>query len=84
MTCCYGDLARHFRSCRRAGHSSYASDFNFDFRVSFPGEELRYGAEYHFRRNDPTMNLGRAGKSESGPGRHAAMTGVGVADKWDC
>ena len=41
--------------------SSYNSDFNFDFHVSFTADQLREGAEYNFRRDDPVMNIGRAG-----------------------
>src|ERR671916_3166317 len=47
--------------------SSFGSDFNFDFNASFTGEELRNGAEYNFRRDDPGMNIGRVGAPDSGP-----------------
>jgi predicted dithiol-disulfide oxidoreductase (DUF899 family) len=58
--------------------SSFGSDFNFDFNVSFTGEQLRDGAEYNFRRDDPVMNIGRAGTPVSGPAELAAMTGTDV------
>jgi predicted dithiol-disulfide oxidoreductase (DUF899 family) len=58
--------------------SSYGSDFNFDFNVSFTGEQLRDGAEYNFRRDDPVMNAGRTGTATSGPAKHAALTGTDV------
>jgi len=59
--------------------SSSGSDFNFDFNASFTKEQQREGAEYNFRRDDPVMNVGKAGTSVSGPGKLAAMTGVDVA-----
>ena len=59
--------------------SSAGSDFNFDFNASFSGEQLRDGAEYNFRRDDPGMNTARAGLQDSGPARLAAMTGTDVA-----
>jgi predicted dithiol-disulfide oxidoreductase (DUF899 family) len=59
--------------------SSFGSDFNFDFHVSFTAEQLREGAEYNFRRDDPVMNIGRAGMSTSGPAKHAAITGTDVS-----
>jgi predicted dithiol-disulfide oxidoreductase (DUF899 family) len=58
--------------------SSSGSDFNFDFNVSFTGEQQREGAEYNFRRDDPVMNIGRAGTPGSGPAEIAAMTGTDV------
>src|ERR687891_472916 len=45
--------------------SSFGNDFNFDFNASFTGEQLRDGAEYNFRRDDPGMNIGRAGAPDS-------------------
>jgi predicted dithiol-disulfide oxidoreductase (DUF899 family) len=59
--------------------SSHGSDFNFDLNVSFTGEQLRDGAEYNFRRDDPVMNIGRAGTPDSGPAKYAAMTGTDVS-----
>ncbi|MGC2403996.1 MAG: DUF899 domain-containing protein, partial [Acidobacteriaceae bacterium] len=47
--------------------SSFGSDFNFDFHVSFTAEQLRDGAEYNFRRDDPVMNIGKAGTPTSTP-----------------
>jgi predicted dithiol-disulfide oxidoreductase (DUF899 family) len=58
--------------------SSFGSDFNFDFHVSFTGEQLREGAVYNFRRDDPVMNVGKAGKPGSGPAKLAAITGTDV------
>ena len=58
--------------------SSFGSDFNFDFNVSFTDEQLRDGAEYNFRGDDPVMNLGRAGTPGSGPAEFAAMAGTDV------
>ena len=59
--------------------SSFGSDFNFDFHVSFTGEQLREGAEYNFRRDDPVMNIGRDGTPGSGPDKFAALTGTDVS-----
>jgi predicted dithiol-disulfide oxidoreductase (DUF899 family) len=58
--------------------SSFGSDFNFDFNASFTGEDLRDGAEYNFRRDDPGMTIGKAGAPDSGPAAFAAMTGTDV------
>jgi predicted dithiol-disulfide oxidoreductase (DUF899 family) len=58
--------------------SSFGSDFSFDFRASFTGEQLRDEAEYNFRRDDPGMSIGRAGAADSGPAEFAAMTGTDV------
>jgi predicted dithiol-disulfide oxidoreductase (DUF899 family) len=58
--------------------SSAGSDFNFDFNVSFTGEQVREGAEYNFRTDDPVMNIGKAGQEHSGPATFAAMTGTDV------
>jgi predicted dithiol-disulfide oxidoreductase (DUF899 family) len=58
--------------------SSFGSDFNFDFNASFTGDDLRDGAEYNFRHDDPGMNIGRAGAADSGPAELAAMTGTDV------
>jgi predicted dithiol-disulfide oxidoreductase (DUF899 family) len=58
--------------------SSFGSDFNFDFNVSFTVEQLRDGAEYNFRRDDPVMNISRAGTPDSGPAKNAATTGTDV------
>jgi predicted dithiol-disulfide oxidoreductase (DUF899 family) len=59
--------------------SSFDSDFNFDFHVSFTAEQLREGAEYNFRRDDPVMNIGRAGTTASTPAKNATTTGTDVA-----
>jgi predicted dithiol-disulfide oxidoreductase (DUF899 family) len=58
--------------------SSAGGEFNFDFNVSFTEEQQREGAEYNFRRDDPVMNIGRAGTPGSGPAEIAAMTGTDV------
>src|SRR5215207_11194443 len=58
--------------------SSFNSDFNFDFNASFTGEDLRDGAAYNFRRDDPGMNIGRTGDPDAGPAEFAAMTGTDV------
>ncbi|HEX8720120.1 MAG TPA: DUF899 domain-containing protein [Pyrinomonadaceae bacterium] len=59
--------------------SSFGSDFNFDFNASFTEEQQREGAEYNFRRDDPVMNVGKAGTPDSGPAKFAAMAGTDVA-----
>jgi predicted dithiol-disulfide oxidoreductase (DUF899 family) len=56
--------------------SSFQSDFNFDFNVSFTEQQRREGADYNFGRDDPVMNIGRAGSPGSGPAPFAAMTGT--------
>lgn len=58
--------------------SSFGSDFNFDFHVSFTAEQLRDGAEYNFRRDDPVMNIGKEGTPNSTPAKNAATTGTDV------
>jgi predicted dithiol-disulfide oxidoreductase (DUF899 family) len=58
--------------------SSFDSDFNFDFHVSFTAEQLRDGADYNFRRDDPVMNIARAESPGAGPAAFAAMTGTDV------
>ena len=59
--------------------SSAGSDFNFDFHVSFTGEQLRDGAEYNFRRDDPVMAAGLGGKQIGGTSANAATIGTDVA-----
>lgn len=58
--------------------SSFESDFNFDFNASFSGDELRDGAKYNFRRDDPGMAIARAGEQAGGPGELAVMAGTNV------
>jgi predicted dithiol-disulfide oxidoreductase (DUF899 family) len=58
--------------------SSYESDFNFDFNASFSGEEMRNGAEYNFRRDDPGMTVARIGEPNTGPVDLATMAGTNV------
>jgi len=57
--------------------SSQASDFNFDFGVSFTDEQLRVGIEYNYRSVDPTPIL-EAG-SDTPFGMFAAATGTDPA-----
>jgi predicted dithiol-disulfide oxidoreductase (DUF899 family) len=56
--------------------SSFGSDFNFDFKVSFTAEQVRDGAEYNFRRDDPVMNIARAEATGSTTAKYAATTGT--------
>ena len=58
--------------------SSFGGDFNFDFHVSFTGEQLRDGAEYNFRRNDPVMEAGLGGRQIGGTSANATATGTDV------
>ncbi len=58
--------------------SSFGSDFNFDFHVSFTAEQMRDGADYNFRRDDPVMNIARAEAAASAPANNAATTGTDV------
>jgi predicted dithiol-disulfide oxidoreductase (DUF899 family) len=54
--------------------SSYGSDFNFDFGVSFTDDQLRSGAEYNFRTVPP---MGPLLEAETGPvAEQAAATGT--------
>ncbi len=59
--------------------SSFGGDFNFDFHVSFTGEQLRDGAEYNFRRNDPVMEAGLGARQIEGTSANATTTGTDVA-----
>jgi len=59
--------------------SSFGGDFNFDFNVSFTGEQLRDGAEYNFRRDDPVMEAGLGGRQIRGTSANATTTGTDVA-----
>ncbi len=58
--------------------SSFGSDFNFDFHVSFTAEQVRDGANYNFRRDDPVMNIARSEATRSAPANNAATTGTDV------
>src|SRR5213075_844648 len=51
--------------------SSFATDFNFDFEVSFTEEKQREGIEYNFRREPPFVG--------KGPAAYAATTGTDAA-----
>ncbi len=58
--------------------SSYGTDFNFDYHVSFTEEQQRKGtAEYNFRRDDPVMTAGMAAAPVQA--RLGAMTGTDAA-----
>ena len=61
--------------------SSFGSDFNYDFAVSFTEEQQREGgAEYNYRRSAPAARDRVAGKTPATvPERMAAMTGVDVS-----
>lgn len=60
--------------------SSFGSDFNFDFGVSFTEEQQRNGDfEYNFRRDDPVMKAGAGELTSPGPADFAAMAGTDVA-----
>ncbi len=61
--------------------SSSDSDFNFDFNASFTGEQMRDGAEYNFRTDDPGMVVGKAGAADPASGQAvlSAMAGTDVA-----
>jgi hypothetical protein len=56
----------------------------FRHQSLIPGRRAALRSRIPFSSERPHDEPRGAGKSESGPGRHAAMTGVGVADKWDC
>ena len=59
--------------------SSFGSDFNFDFDVSFTPEQQRKGIEYNYRREPPSESRGEAPKLSSsapdGPTEFAAASG---------
>jgi predicted dithiol-disulfide oxidoreductase (DUF899 family) len=59
--------------------SSHGSDFNFDFNASFTKEQQREGADYNFRRDDPVMNIGRAGTPIPGFDEWVATTATDLA-----
>jgi predicted dithiol-disulfide oxidoreductase (DUF899 family) len=48
------------------GHRPLAATSTFDFSVSFTAEQLRDGAEYNFRRDDPVMEAGLGGRQIGG------------------
>jgi predicted dithiol-disulfide oxidoreductase (DUF899 family) len=59
--------------------SSFGSDFNYDYAVSFTTEQRREGIEYNFRRQAAPSPDQLAGKTvAAGPAAMAAMTGVDV------
>ena len=63
--------------------SSFGSDFNFDFDVSFTGEQQRKGIEYNYRREPPMEPRGKApplsSSAPEGPNEFAAAAGTDVA-----
>ena len=65
-------------------YSSFGSDFNYDFDVSFTEKQQRDGIEYNYER-EPALQVaseGRAGESPEaadGTAMGAAMTGTDVA-----
>ena len=62
--------------------SSFDSDFNFDFDVSFTEEEQRKGIEYNYRREPPMEPRGKApplsSSAPEGPTEFAAASGTDV------
>ena len=62
--------------------SSFGSDFNFDFDVSFTEEQQRKGIEYNYRREPPMEPVGKAPPLSSlapeGPNEFAAASGTDV------
>jgi predicted dithiol-disulfide oxidoreductase (DUF899 family) len=57
--------------------SSFGSDFNQDFAVSFTEQQQQQGAEYNYRRSPPTKKDIFTGKTTTSvPEAIAAMTGV--------
>jgi len=62
--------------------SSFGSDFNFDFDVSFTEDQQRNGIEYNYRREPPMEPRGEApplsGSAPEGPIEFAAASGTDV------
>jgi predicted dithiol-disulfide oxidoreductase (DUF899 family) len=62
--------------------SSFGSDFNFDFDVSFTEDQQRKGIEYNYRREPPMDLLGKApplsSSAPEGPTEFAAASGTDV------
>ena len=62
--------------------SSFGSDFNFDFDVSFTEEQQRKGIEYNYRREPPMDLLGKApplsSSAPEGPTEFASASGTDV------
>ena len=62
--------------------SSFGSDFNFDFDVSFTEEQQRKGIEYNYRREPPMESPGNApplsSSAPEGPTEFAAAAGTDV------
>jgi len=62
--------------------SSFGSDFNFDFDVSFTEEQQRKGIEYNYRREPPMEPRGEAPQlsrsAPEGPTEFAAASGTDV------
>jgi len=63
--------------------SSFGSDFNYDFDVSFTEEQQRQGIEYNYRQEPPMEPRGEApalsSSSPDGPTEFAAASGTDVA-----
>jgi predicted dithiol-disulfide oxidoreductase (DUF899 family) len=58
--------------------SSFGSEFNFDFNVSFTEEQQRKGIEYNYKREEPLAEKPPRSTSDE-PSQGAAMTGTDVA-----
>ena len=58
--------------------SSFGSDFNFDFDVSFTPEQQRAGIEYNYEREEPMADIPSRSTSD-GASKFAAMSGTDVA-----
>ena len=62
--------------------SSFGSDFNYDFDVSFSEEQQRRGIEYNYRREPPMEPHGEApalsSSAPEGPAEFAAASGTDV------
>jgi predicted dithiol-disulfide oxidoreductase (DUF899 family) len=57
--------------------SSFGSDFNFDFDVSFTPEQQRAGIEYNYEREEPMADIPSRSTSD-GASKFAAMSGTDV------
>ncbi len=55
--------------------SSYGGDFNFDFNVSFTGEQQREGIEYNYHREAPVADIASR-STPDGATAFAAMSGT--------
>jgi predicted dithiol-disulfide oxidoreductase (DUF899 family) len=57
--------------------SSFGTDFNADFDVSFTEEQQRDGIEYNYEREDPVVEI-PSRSTPDGPTTFAAMCGTDV------